>query len=81
MTSSARACAAVRSFSSLPAAEKYSGARVPQRKRNLLSNYAPPTLTTGDFLVLLEKMVEGQSGSHIDGAMKDAEEQDARLCF
>jgi hypothetical protein len=50
----------------------------------LLSNYALPTFITEGLLVLLEKMGEGQSGSHIDGAMKElegAEEQDARRGF
>lgn len=34
--------------------------------RGLLSNYALPTFITEELLVLLEKMLEGQSGSRID---------------
>ncbi|KAI9439335.1 hypothetical protein H4582DRAFT_2076034 [Lactarius indigo] len=48
--------------------------------RGLLSNLAFPGYITDELLALLENMVEGQSGSHIDDAIKELdsaiEEQD-----
>jgi hypothetical protein len=49
-------------------------------ERGPLSYCDIPTFITDELLVFLEKMLEGQSGSHIDDAMKeleDAEEQEA----
>ena len=42
--------------------------------RGLLSNNYFPTYITDELLVLLEKMVEGQFGSHIDEALKELED-------
>ena len=43
--------------------------------RGLMStNYVFPRYITDKLLVLLENMVEGQSGSHIDEAMKELED-------
>ena len=46
------------------------------RSRGHLSDFSSsfPTYITDELLVLLEKMVEGQSGSHIDDAMKELED-------
>ena len=41
--------------------------------RGLVSNFVYPRCITDKLLVLLENMVEGQSGSHIDEAMKELE--------
>ena len=40
----------------------------------IMSNVAFPAYITDELLVLLEKMIEGQSGSHIDDAMKELED-------
>ncbi|KAH9052770.1 hypothetical protein EDB87DRAFT_343140 [Lactarius vividus] len=49
--------------------------------RGLLSNLVFPGYVTDELLVLLESMMEGQSGSHLDDAMKELDdamkEQDA----
>jgi hypothetical protein len=42
--------------------------------RGLLSIQPFPTYLTDELLVLLENMVEGQSGSHIDEAMRELED-------
>ena len=42
--------------------------------RGLMSYYVFPSYITDRLLVLLENMVEGQSGSHIDEAMKELED-------
>jgi hypothetical protein len=42
--------------------------------RGLLSNYVFPSYVTDELLVLLENMLEGQSGSHIDEATKELED-------
>jgi hypothetical protein len=39
--------------------------------RGLSSNYYIPRFVTDELLILLGNMVEGQSGSHIDNAMKE----------
>ncbi|KAH9036515.1 hypothetical protein EDB85DRAFT_1940432 [Lactarius pseudohatsudake] len=39
--------------------------------RGIFSNRSYPRCVTDELLVLLENMVEGQSGSHIDDAMKE----------
>jgi hypothetical protein len=44
------------------------------KDHGLLSNYPIPSYVTDELLVLLENMVEGQSGSHIDDAMKELED-------
>ncbi|KAN0133845.1 hypothetical protein V8E53_008340 [Lactarius tabidus] len=49
-------------------------------ERGPLSNCTLPTFIIDELLILLEKILEGQSGSHIDEVMKemeDEEEQDA----
>jgi hypothetical protein len=42
--------------------------------RGLLSDTPYPKLITDELLVLLKNMVEGQSGSHIDDALKELED-------
>jgi hypothetical protein len=42
--------------------------------RGLLSDLPFPSYVTDELLVLLENMVEGKSGSHIDEAMKEMED-------
>ena len=42
--------------------------------RGLLSNHNFPRYITDELLVLVEKIVEGQSGSHIDEAMEELED-------
>ena len=42
--------------------------------RGLLSNHVVPSYATDEFLVLLENMLEGQSGSHIDEATMELED-------
>jgi hypothetical protein len=42
--------------------------------RGLLSNHVVPSYLTDGLLVLLENILEGQSGSHIDEAMKELED-------
>jgi len=42
--------------------------------RGLLSNDIKPRYITDEVLVLFENMMEGQSGSHIDDAMKELED-------
>ena len=42
--------------------------------RGLMSNIVFPRYITDKLLVLLENMVEGQSGSHIDEAMEELED-------
>jgi len=42
--------------------------------RGLLSNNYLPSYITDELLVLLGNMVEGQSGSHIDDAMKELDD-------
>ncbi|KAH8984563.1 hypothetical protein EDB86DRAFT_2962613 [Lactarius hatsudake] len=42
--------------------------------RGLLSDIVLPRYITDELLVFLENMVEGQSGSHIDDAMKELDD-------